>query len=131
MRSTIKPSVILALACVFTLGATFPGFALNRLSVLSGNYTVQVEQGFFRLEGRKDNVHKMRVKAGSYVKVMVNGDEESDLDVWVYDTDGDLVGSGEEEGDQEEVSFKAKQSGIYTIRVSNLGQNINTYQLSF
>jgi hypothetical protein len=96
-----------------------------------GTPMVQVEQGFFRLAGRKDNVHKMSVKAGQNVAVMVNGDESTDLDVWVYDTDGDLVGSGEEDGDQEEVRFKANQTGTYTIRVSNQGQVINVYQLSF
>jgi hypothetical protein len=129
MKSTLKSGSIVVLVCMFT--TVGPSFAQSRLGILTGSYMVQVEQGFFRLEGRKDSVHKMSVKAGQNVTVLVNGDESTDLDVWVYDTDGDLVGAGEEEGDQEEVHFKAKQTGIYTIRVSNLGQKINTYQLSF
>ncbi len=131
MKSILKSGLIVALAWAFTLATFSPSFARSPLGTLIGNHLAQVERGFFRLEGRKDNVHRMSVKAGQNIVVMVNGDGSTNLDVWVYDTDGDLVNSGEGVDDQEEVRFKAEQTGVYTIRVSNLGQEINTYQLSF
>lgn len=129
--STLKLFLIVSLACMFTFVAAASGSARSRSGILIANHMAQVERGFFRLEGRKDNVHKMSVKAGQAITVMINGDDSTDLDVWVYDTDGDLVGSGEGPSDQEEVHFTAEQTGTYTIRVSNKGQDINTYQLSF
>jgi hypothetical protein len=131
MKAIPKLGLILALACMFTFGVAAPGSAQSRFGALISNRMAQVERGFFRLVGRKDNVHKMSVKAGQNIAVMVNGDGSTNLDVWVYDTDGDLVDSGEGVDDQEKVRFEAEQTGTYTIRVSNLGQEINTYQLSF
>ena len=131
MKSLIKHSLTIGLAAVFTLGAVVPSFAHRYFGVLSDNYMVQVERGFFRLEGRRDNVHRMGIEYGLNYTVLINGDGSSDLDVWVYDPNGDLVGSDESPDDQESVSFESQFSGTYTIRVGNIGQNINTYQLSF
>jgi hypothetical protein len=131
MKSLIKHSLTIGLAAVFTLGAVIPSFAHKHLDVLGNNYMAQNFRGNFRIAGHGSGVHQMTIRSGLNYTVLVNGGGNSDLDVWVYDGNGTLVGSDESPDDQEEVSFEAQVGGTYTIRVSNIGQDINTYELFF
>ena len=72
-----------------------------------------------------------RVWAGAGQRhVRVNGDGDTDLDCWVYDRFGNLLGSDTDATDLCIVRFHNPQAGDLTIRIRNLGDVYNAYELS-
>jgi hypothetical protein len=63
-------------------------------------------------------------------RVMVNGDGDTDLDCWVYDRFGNLLGSDTDSSDLCIVDFHNPSSGNLTIRIENLGRVYNRYVLT-
>jgi len=118
------------MAAVFSLGATMPAQAQTGTSGLTGHY-LTIRRGFYRAEANSQNTHRVRVRCGQYVSVRINGDDDTDLDLFVYDQYGRLVGQDLSLDDNEVVSFRARTTGVYTIRVSNLGDVWNRYSLAF
>jgi hypothetical protein len=131
MKSTIKFCLAMALASAFTLSALMPSYAQSRLSTLSGNFLTQVARGSYRCNANASNTHRMRVRPGQYVCVQIDGDDDTDLDLFVYDPAGREVGRDISVDDEEEVCFTARRGGTYTIRVTNLGNVWNQYSLAF
>lgn len=63
-------------------------------------------------------------------RVVVNGDGDTDLDCWVYDRYGNLLGSDTDATDLCVISFRNPNSGTLTIRIRNLGSVYNEYDLT-
>jgi hypothetical protein len=63
-------------------------------------------------------------------RVMVNGDGDTDLDCWVYDRFGTLLGSDVDATDLCIVRFQNPSSGQLRIRIQNLGDVYNDYELT-
>jgi len=63
----------------------------------------------------------VRFRGGETAQVAVAGDGDSDLDLFVYDENGDLVCSDEDKTDRMFCSWQPETSGYYTIRVKNFG----------
>ncbi len=92
---------------------------------------MQVYRGSFRCNANRTTRHRMRVRPGQYVCVQIDGDDDTDLDLLVYDPAGRLVGQDLSFDDEEEVCFTAQRGGNYRIEVRNLGNVWNQYPLSF
>jgi hypothetical protein len=63
-------------------------------------------------------------------RVVVNGDGDTDLDCWVYDRFGTLLGSDTDATDLCIIQFHNPTSGDLTIRIRNLGDVYNRYELT-
>ena len=60
-----------------------------------------------------------RVFAGNWVTIELVGDGDTDLDLYVYDPSGHLVGYDDDRTDHCLVRFYARYTGTYTIKVVN------------
>lgn len=76
----------------------------------------------------EDNKHTIDVKLqeGKLSAVWVFGEKATDIDLFVYDSDGAEVAKDEHLSKDAFVSFVPKTSGTYRIEVVNLGQGDNT-----
>jgi hypothetical protein len=97
---------------------------------LTGSFST-IHRGFYIVEADSANTHRMSVRRNQVVTVRINGDDDTDLDLFVYDPYGQIVGQDLSRDDNETVTFRARMSGTYTIRVSNLGDVWNEYSLAF
>ena len=68
--------------------------------------------------------------AAGQTRVVVNGDGDTDLDCWVYDPYGNLVGSDTDGTDLCIIGFRNPTAGNLTIRIRNLGGVYNQYNLT-
>lgn len=71
----------------------------------------------------------VRAPAGQ-TRVTVDGDGDTDLDCWVYDRYGNLLGEDTDSTDLCLIRFRNPSSGVLTIRITNLGEVYNRYELS-
>ena len=65
------------------------------------------------------------------VHIYLHGSGRTDLDLEVYDSAGRLAGSSNGGGDDEEVDLNIYWGGPFTVRVINLGDDSNSYQILF
>lgn len=65
-----------------------------------------------------------------HTSVVVDGDGDTDLDCWVYDRFGNLLGRDTDRTDLCIIRFNNPSSGNLTIRISNLGDIYNEYELT-
>jgi hypothetical protein len=68
-------------------------------------------------------------RGGETAVVRVKGDGDSDLDLYVYDENGNLVGADRDSTDNCLVIWKPRWTGKFTIKVVNCGPMANRYQL--
>jgi hypothetical protein len=92
------------------------------------------------VNGRKYDVH--RVEAYSTDRfhvsffgdqdaaVIISGDGDTDLDLYVYDENGNLIGSDTDSSDDCVVRFHPRWTGSFRIEVRNLGRVYNQYQIA-
>ena len=62
-------------------------------------------------------------------EVIVDGSSRTDLDLYIYDPNGNLVDSDTDDTSYCIGSFYAPRPGVYTIKIVNLGDVGNTYDL--
>jgi hypothetical protein len=95
------------------------------------NQANPAHQRTYRAGPNMSTIHRMRVRRGQDVCVRIDGDDDSDLDLFVYDPAGREVGrSLTPVVDEEQVCFRARRNGTYTIRITNLGMETQ-YTLEF
>ncbi|GMO11583.1 MAG: hypothetical protein Ta2D_13740 [Rickettsiales bacterium] len=58
---------------------------------------------------------------------MVSGDGDTDLDLYIYDANGNLIEYDENYSDDCYVSWVPKWTGSYTIRIVNRGRVYNRF----
>jgi hypothetical protein len=63
-------------------------------------------------------------------RVTVEGDGDTDLDCWVYDRYGNLLGRDVDDTDLCIIDFRHRSAGDLTIRIRNLGSVYNQYRLT-
>ncbi len=61
--------------------------------------------------------------------VGISGDGDTDLDLYVYDENGNLVASDTGGADDCKVRFYPKRNGVFKIKIKNLGNVYNRYTL--
>jgi hypothetical protein len=74
-----------------------------------------------------NDVFKVYFHAWEQATVVVRGDGDTDLDLFVYDENGNLVASDTGVTDDCEVRWVPKWTGLFYIKVVNRGPVSNTY----
>lgn len=76
---------------------------------------------------RSVDAHNVVFRGGSEAIVYIEGDGDTDLDLYVYDAYGRLVGCDEDYTDRCVVRFVPRSTGNYSIQVKNRGDVYNRY----
>jgi hypothetical protein len=74
--------------------------------------------------------HTYRMSAGERVRIELSGDGDTDLDMYVYSSDGSLIDQLESYADSETSYVSAIRSGTIRIKVVNRGNVYNRYSLT-
>jgi hypothetical protein len=96
------------------------------LAILASS-TVAMAQGAFRLFGGRTHTYTAYVMGGVPAAITINGDGDTDLDLYVYNRFGNLVAVDEDDTDYCVVRWVPASSGMVTIRVVNRGSVYNDY----
>jgi hypothetical protein len=107
---------MVALACLSSTAAAGPAYSdyLWDVTVVRGHSTVTYTETF---------------QGGEVALVTLNGDGRSDLDIFVYDANGNLIISEESTSDNVFVSFIPYWTSEFRIVVRNLGSASNAYRI--
>ncbi|MCR4574637.1 MAG: hypothetical protein K5787_12830 [Lentisphaeria bacterium] len=66
---------------------------------------------------------------GEQALVIVSGNGDTDLDLYIYDENGELVASDTDDSDQCVASWMPRRTGCFTIKVVNHGSIFNSYTI--
>lgn len=97
--------------------------APSRGAVNGPKYTVDVVG-----PGRTDN-YSVSFVQGYLAEVGLSGDGDTDLDLYVYDSNGNLIAADTDYTDDCYVNWVPRWTGRYTIKVVNRGRVANRYVL--
>jgi hypothetical protein len=75
------------------------------------------------------DLYRVRFNGGEIAKVAALGDGDTDLDLYVYDENGNLIVKDDDRTDQCYVQWTPKWTGVFVIKIKNLGRVYNQYQL--
>ena len=75
------------------------------------------------------DVYRIAFQGGRLAEVLLSGDRDTDLDLFVYDEYGNEVCSDTSFDDQEQCSWRPLWTGVFTIEIENLGSVYNVYTL--
>ena len=84
----------------------------------------------FTVSANTTRYHNYQLYAGECVRVVLNGDGDTDLDLYVYDSAGRLIESSTGYSDYETLDITAYADTTMTVKVVNRGSYINQYDLS-
>lgn len=82
-----------------------------------------------RVEAHSTVKYTIRFRGGETAWVIVSGDGDTDLDLYIYDENGNLIESDTDSTDQCVCSFTPRWTGNFTIKIKNLGSVYNRYVL--
>jgi S1-C subfamily serine protease len=100
--------------------------AIKWASAVSGPFTM-----IRRIAAKGVDTYRFHYEAGKGdARVAVRGDGDTDLDIEVLDSRGKRVALAQGQTDREEVRWAPAVTGLYTVRVSNLGAIWNEYVLT-
>ena len=68
--------------------------------------------------------------SGRPARIVVDGDRDTDLDLYVYDENGNLIASDTDRTDYCIAGWTPRWTGTFRIEVQNLGRVYNRYSLS-
>ena len=75
------------------------------------------------------DTYSITARGGEEKLVMVIGDGDTDLDLYVYDENGNLIDSDTDSSDTMVCSWTPKWTGKFTIKIKNLGSVRNYYTM--
>lgn len=85
------------------------------------------KRGAFTVYGGCYNDFNVSFVKGYLAEVLVSGDGDTDLDLYVYDSNGNLIVADTDYTDDCYVNWVPRWTGRYTIRVVNRGPVYNNY----
>ena len=101
--------------------------AVVAVAILATSTVAMAQGSFRRILPRQTHTFTAYVVAGVPAAVTINGDEDTDLDLFVYNRFGQLVAVDDDDTDYCVVRWVPATSGMVTIRVVNLGSVYNDY----
>jgi hypothetical protein len=132
-------------ALILTVVVSVTGLGLNAFSQkpqgpnvaeAAGNVSVsmpaEAESGnaYFTVGAFSTRYHTYRMSAGESIRIDLVGDGSTDLDMYVYASNGSLICSRQGASDIETCYIDAYGSGTITIKVVNRGSVYNLYDVS-
>ena len=91
-----------------------------------GGETYTVE----RVKAKGTDVYKVKFRANELAVVTVIGDGDTDLDLYVYDANGNLIDSDTDYTDNCVCTWEPRWTGTFTIKVVNRGNVYNKYVIA-
>lgn len=88
------------------------------------SYTVE------RVKAKGTDVYKVKFRANELAVVTVIGDGDTDLDLYVYDANGNLIDSDTDYTDNCVCTWEPRWTGTFTIKVVNRGNVYNRYVIA-
>jgi hypothetical protein len=85
------------------------------------------KQGRHSVQARSSDQFRLAFTGGRLAEILVSGDGDTDIDLYVYDANNNLIVSSEDYSDDCYVSWVPAWTGNYTIRVVNRGNVYNRY----
>ncbi len=82
-----------------------------------------------RVLGGYTDTWKIQFRGGETAYVCVIGDGDTDLDLFVYDANGNFITSDTDSSDYCVVSFTPRWTGTFYIKIKNLGRVYNNYTI--
>lgn len=82
-----------------------------------------------RVLGGYTDTWTIRFRGGEPAYVVVSGDGDTDLDLYVYDQNGNLIDSDTDSTDDCVAAFNPRWTGVFYIKIKNLGRVYNRYVL--
>lgn len=82
-----------------------------------------------RVFGKDYNVYTVKFWSNELAEVCVSGDGDTDLDLYVYDSNGNLIGSDADYSDDCVVRWVPAWTGEFTIKVVNRGAVYNNFAI--
>ena len=83
-----------------------------------------------RVNARTTDVYTFTFQAGVQYDISILGDGDTDLDLFLYDENGNLIDSDTGPTDAANVQVTPRWTGSFTLRIKNLGSVWNAYRLS-
>ena len=108
-------------ACVCLTG-------LFAASADAGARPLPISQGD-RVLANSINTYYIDFYGNEYAEVAIVGDGDTDLDLFIYDENGNFIASGETYSDVEVVGFTPLWTGTFIVEVHNLGNVYNDFGL--
>lgn len=81
------------------------------------------------VNGLSSDSYQIRFVANQYAEVLVSGDGDTDLDLYVYDSNGNLIAKDDDYTDDCYVRWIPSWTGNFTIKILNRGPIYNNYVL--
>lgn len=85
--------------------------------------------GEYKVASRSTDSFTIKFWANERATIIVSGDGDTDLDLYVYDERGNLIASDEDYSDDCVVNFVPKWTGQFIIKVVNRGNVYNRYAI--
>jgi len=82
-----------------------------------------------RVNANSTDVYTVRCRGGEPTTVIVSGDGDTDLDLYVYDANGNLGAYDNDGTDDCVVTFTPRYTGSFKIKIKNLGRVYNQYNM--
>lgn len=112
----------LAIAALIALTAT-PFFA-NAGSTRGETFTKETVKAY------DTDRYVLTFRGDEKAVVAVNGDGDTDLDLYIYDENGNLIASDTDSTDSCVATWTPKWTGKFTIKVVNRGSVYNRYEIA-
>lgn len=81
------------------------------------------------VRARATDVFRVQFVAGEMAAVSIAGDGDTDLDLYVYDENGNEICRSVSTVDRETCRFRPRWTGYFRIEVRNLGNVYNRYRI--
>ncbi|MFO1032394.1 MAG: hypothetical protein U1F60_15035 [Planctomycetota bacterium] len=83
-----------------------------------------------RVEAHDTDQYEIRFHGEELAQIIVRGDGDTDLDLYVYDENDNLIASDTDSTDVCVVRWTPRWTGNFRVRVKNLGRVYNRYTLT-
>ena len=124
---------------LFALAEEYAGTNEELLALVadakSRNYTPKGLRGgaevvYDIVRARDIDVWRLVFRGGEYAELCVVGDGDTDLDLYVYDENGNLICSDTDYTDRNYCSWTPRWTGPFRVVIENLGTVYNEYRLA-
>lgn len=88
------------------------------------------KRGVTRVNALATDVYTISFRAGEAAVIVISGDGDTDLDLYVYDELSNLIAADDDGSDDCIVRFTPKWTGPFTVRVKNRGIVYNRYVIA-
>ena len=79
--------------------------------------------------GNSNDIYDINFISGQLAEIALNGDGDTDLDLYVFDSNGHLIAKDDDYTDRCYVSWVPAWTGRFTVKIVNRGPIVNNYRL--